>query len=145
MPLVRANSYIVLTQATDAKNQFLPTSLAKVSSPHTIRSVVYVCMPFLFFLCSFCSPLLTHPFAHTPHRTSSSTTGNRAGTADYTGAIHPFLVYGFPEGWDDDATGDDDGAVPVGDGVRRRMRVKPDKKARNGAKPKKGAWDNNFF
>jgi len=62
--------------------------------------------------------------------------------------MHPFLVYGFPAGYydDDDATGDDDDdAVPVGDGVRRRMRVKPDKKARNGAKPKKGAWDNNFF
>ena len=133
----------------DAKKKFLPKSLAnQVSSPHTIRSVVYVCMPFLFFLCSFCSPLLTHPFAYTPHRTSSSTTGfNRAGTADATAAMHPFLVYGFPAGYydDDDSTGDDDGAVPVGDGVRRRMRVKPDKKARNGAKPKKGAWDNNFF
>ena len=51
MPLIRANSYIVLTQAKDAKNQFLPTSLAnQVSSPHTIRYRLFMCpCPFYFF------------------------------------------------------------------------------------------------
>ena len=82
------------------------------------------------------SPNPTHISHHTP---SYSTGSNRVGTEDVS--PHPFLVWGFPAGYYED----DDDAIPVGDGVRRRMRVKPDKKARNGAKPKKGAWDNNFF
>lgn len=105
---------------------------------------MYVC-PFFFsllILFSITHPSLLPPFAYTLHRTPYSTTGNRAGTA----AIHPFLVHGFPEGYydDDDDAIPVDAPVPVGDGVRR-MRVKPGKKARSGAKPKKGAWDNNFF
>ena len=81
------------------------------------------------------SPNPTHISHHTP---SYSTGSNRVGTEDVS--PHPFLVWGFPAGYYED----DDDAIPVGDGVRR-MRVRPDKKARNGAKPKKGAWDNNFF
>jgi hypothetical protein len=78
------------------------------------------------------SPTLSYTF----HRTPYSTGANRA---DPNAEPHPFLVWGFPYGYYDD-----DDAVPVNDGVRR-MRAKPGTKARNGANPKKGAWDNNFF
>ena len=72
MPLIRANSYIVLIQATDAKNQFLPTSLAKVSSPHTIRYRLFMCAcPFYFFFAHSVfhyspTPLHIHLIVHLP-------------------------------------------------------------------------------